>query len=39
MAKKGNQKHKNELVSRHTDDEGRDAYKKEGTGIPGRETF
>lgn len=39
MAKKNDQKQKNDILQRHTDAEGRDAYKSKGTGIPGRETF
>lgn len=38
MARKGNQKNKDEVLGRHFDKKGRDAYKEEGAGIPGRES-
>jgi hypothetical protein len=39
MAKKKGKKLQEETLDRHYDAEGRDKYKKEAHGIPGRESY
>jgi len=37
--KKNQEQKKDQILSRHTGEEGRDQFKTKGTGIPGRETL